>query len=71
MVNIWDFYMGDKVEILDHSSRKYVGIIINQMGSGEVEEGADYIAILTEDGQYGFYASDIQQIVPANAYEMA
>lgn len=61
-INIWDFYIEDYVSIIDSKGIEYKGVIVCMLGADEVDEGEDYLALLTNEKQVDFYKSDIKDI---------
>lgn len=61
MVNIMDYFIGDKVKVKAISNKEFIGIIIDFKYKDEYPE--DGIIIETSDGDiFGFYLSEIKEI---------
>lgn len=61
-INIWKFYIGDYVSIIDNNEKEYMGTIVCLLGADEVDEGEDYLALSSDGRQISFYKSEIKDI---------
>lgn len=70
-INIWEFYIGDYVSIIDNNGKEYMGTIVCLLGADEVDEGEDYLALSSDGRQIGFYKREIKDIKSAQTLKRA
>jgi len=62
MINIWEYYVGDKIQIIDVDNEIFVGRIDSEECSDLMKQ-EDNIGIITDDGRYiSIYQSEIKEI---------